>query len=150
MAQNEINIKNRRASFDYEFIEEYNAGIILTGTEIKSVRAGKASLVDSYCYFDKGELWVKGIHIAEYRLGTYYNHEEKRERKLLLTRKELRKLERNVKETGLTIVPTKMFLTEKGWVKLRIALARGKKEYGKRESLKLKDAKKDMDRAMKR
>ncbi|MCX4290642.1 MAG: SsrA-binding protein SmpB [Odoribacter sp.] len=150
MAQNEINIKNRRASFDYEFIEEYNAGIILTGTEIKSVRAGKASLVDSYCYFDKGELWVKGIHIAEYRLGTYYNHEEKRERKLLLTRKELRKLERNVKETGLTIVPTKMFLTEKGWVKLRIALARGKKEYDKRESLKLKDAKKDMDRAMKR
>jgi len=96
MAQNEINIKNRRASFDYEFIEEYNAGIILTGTEIKSIRAGKASLVDSYCYFDKGELWVKGIHIAEYRLGTYYNHEEKRERKLLLTRKELRKLERNV------------------------------------------------------
>ena len=150
MAQNEINIKNRRASFDYEFIEEYNAGIILTGTEIKSVRAGKASLVDSYCYFDKGELWVKGIHIAEYRLGTYYNHEEKRERKLLLTRKELRKLERNVKETGLTIVPTKMFLTEKGWVKLRIALARGKKEYDKRESLKLIDAKKDMDRAMKR
>ncbi len=150
MAQNDINIKNRRASFDYEFIEEYNAGIILTGTEIKSVRAGKASLVDSYCYFDKGELWVKGIHIAEYRLGTYYNHEEKRERKLLLTRKELRKLERNVKETGLTIVPTKMFLTEKGWVKLRIALARGKKEYDKRESLKLKDAKKDMDRAMKR
>lgn len=150
MAQNEINIKNRRASFDYEFIEKYNAGIILTGTEIKSVRAGKASLVDSYCYFDKGELWVKGIHIAEYRLGTYYNHEEKRERKLLLTRKELRKLERNVKETGLTIVPTKMFLTEKGWVKLRIALARGKKEYDKRESLKLKDAKKDMDRAMKR
>ncbi len=150
MAQNEINIKNRRASFDYEFIKEYNAGIILTGTEIKSIRAGKASLVDSYCYFDKGELWVKGIHIAEYRLGTYYNHEEKRERKLLLTRKELRKLERNVKETGLTIVPTKMFLTEKGWVKLRIALARGKKEYDKRESLKLKDAKKDMDRAMKR
>ena len=93
---------------------------------------------------------MKGIHIAEYRLGTYYNHEEKRERKLLLTRKELRKLERNVKETGLTIVPTKMFLTEKGWVKLRIALARGKKEYDKRESLKLKDAKKDMDRAMKR
>ncbi|MDE5639427.1 MAG: SsrA-binding protein SmpB [Odoribacter sp.] len=150
MAQNDINIKNRRASFDYEFIEEYNAGIILTGTEIKSVRAGKASLVDSYCYFDKGELWVKGIHIAEYKLGTYYNHDEKRERKLLLTRKELRKLERNVKETGLTIVPTKMFLTEKGWVKLRIALARGKKEYDKRESLKLKDAKKDMDRAMKR
>lgn len=125
---NDINIRNKRASFDYEFLEEYNAGIILTGTEIKSVRAGKASLVDSYCYFDKGELWVKGIHIAEYRLGTYYNHEEKRERKLLLTRKELRKLERNVKETGLTIIPVKMFITDKGWAKLRIALAKGKKE----------------------
>lgn len=150
MPQNDIHIKNRRASFDYEFIEEYNAGIILTGTEIKSIRAGKASLVDSYCYFDKGELWVKGIHIAEYKLGTYYNHEEKRERKLLLTRKELRKLERSVKESGLTIIPIRMFLNEKGWAKLRIALARGKKEYDKRESLKLKDAKKDMDRAMKR
>ena len=146
---NEVNIRNKRASFDYEFLEEYNAGIVLTGTEIKSVRAGKASLVDSYCYFDKGELWVKGIHIAEYRLGTYYNHEEKRERKLLLTRKELRKLERNVKETGLTIIPVKMFITDKGWAKLRIALAKGKKEYDKRETLKLKDAKRDMDRVRK-
>ena len=146
---NDINIRNKRASFDYEFLEEYNAGIILTGTEIKSVRAGKASLVDSYCSFDKGELWVKGIHIAEYRLGTYYNHEEKRERKLLLTRKELRKLERNVKETGLTIIPVKMFITDKGWAKLRIALAKGKKEYDKRETLKLKDAKRDMDRVRK-
>ena len=146
---NDINIRNKRASFDYEFLEEYNAGIILTGTEIKSVRAGKASLVDSYCYFDKGELWVKGIHIAEYRLGTYYNHEEKRERKLLLTRKELRKLERNVKETGLTIIPVKMFITDKGWAKLRIALAKGKKESDKRETLKLKDAKRDMDRVRK-
>lgn len=149
MVQNNINIKNRRASFDYEFLEEYNAGIILTGTEIKSVRAGKASLADAYSYFDRSELWVKGIHIAEYKLGTYYNHEEKRERKLLLTRKELRKLERSVKETGLTIIPVKMFLTGKGWAKVRIALARGKKEYDKRESLKLKDAKKDMDRTMK-
>lgn len=146
---NEINIRNKRASFDYEFLEEYNAGMILTGTEIKSIRAGKASLVDSYCYFSRGELWVKGIHIAEYKLGTYYNHDEKRERKLLLTRKELNKLERKVKETGLTIVPVKIFLSEKGYAKLRIALAKGKKEYDKRESLKLKDAKKDMDRALK-
>ena len=103
----------------------------------------------SYCYFDRGELWVKGIHIAEYRLGTYYNHDEKRERKLLLTRKELRKLERKIKESGLTIIPVKLFLTDKGWAKLRIALARGKKEYDKRESLKLKDAKRDMDRVRK-
>ena len=104
---NEVNIRNKRASFDYEFLEEYNAGIVLTGTEIKSIRAGKASLVDSYCFFNRGELWVKGMHIAEYKLGTYYNHEEKRERKLLLTHKELIKLQRKVKESGLTIVPTR-------------------------------------------
>ena len=149
MMANEINIRNKRASFDYEFLEEYNAGIVLTGTEIKSIRAGKASLVDSYFLFNRGELWVKGIHISEYKLGTYYNHEEKRERKLLLTHKELVKLERKVKESGLTIVPVKIFLSEKGYAKVRIALAKGKKEYDKRESLKLKDAKKDMDRAMK-
>ncbi len=146
----EINIRNKRASFDYEFIEEYNAGIVLTGTEIKSIRAGKASLVDSYCYFHRGELWVKGMNIAEYKLGTYYNHQEKRERKLLLTKKELVKLEKKVKESGLTIVPTRVFLNEKGYAKVRIALAKGKKEYDKRESLKAKDAKKEMDRAMKR
>ena len=146
----EINIRNKRASFDYEFIEEYNAGIVLTGTEIKSIRAGKASLVDSYCYFHRGELWVKGMNIAEYKLGTYYNHQEKRERKLLLTKKELVKLEKKVKESGLTIVPIRVFLNEKGYAKVRIALAKGKKEYDKRVSLKAKDAKKEMDRAMKR
>lgn len=146
----EINIRNKRASFDYEFIEEYNAGIVLSGTEIKSIRAGKASLVDSYCYFHRGELWVKGMNIAEYKLGTYYNHQEKRERKLLLTKKELVKLEKKVKESGLTIVPIRVFLNEKGYAKVRIALAKGKKEYDKRESLKAKDAKKEMDRAMKR
>ncbi|MDR0983048.1 MAG: SsrA-binding protein SmpB [Culturomica sp.] len=150
MVQQNINIRNKRASFDYEFIEEYTAGIVLTGTEIKSLRAGKASLVDSFCYFHKGELWSRGIHIAEYRLGTYYNHEEKRERKLLLTHKELQRLERNVKESGLTIIPVRMFINEKGWAKVRIALAKGKKVYDKRETLKSKDAKKDMDRAMKR
>ena len=148
--KNDVNIKNKRASFDYEFLEEYNAGMVLTGTEIKSIRAGKASLVDSYCYFHRGELWVKGMNISEYRLGTYYNHEAKRERKLLLTHKELVKLERKVRETGLTIVPVRIFLNEKGYAKMRIALAKGKKEYDKRETLKLKDAKKDMDRAMKR
>ena len=146
---NNINIKNRRASHDYEFIEEYNAGVVLTGTEIKSIRAGKASIVDTYCYFNRGELWLKGMNISEYKLGTYYNHEEKRERKLLLRSKELEKLERKTKETGLTIVPTKVFLNEKGFAKIRIALARGKKNYDKRETLKLKDAKRDMDRARK-
>ncbi|MFR5357820.1 MAG: SsrA-binding protein SmpB [Odoribacter splanchnicus] len=146
---NEVNIRNKRASFDYEFLEEYNAGIVLTGTEIKSIRAGKASLVDSYCFFNRGELWVKGMHIAEYKLGTYYNHEEKRERKLLLTHKELIKLQRKVKESGLTIVPGEVFLNEKDTPNSG-SLAKGKKEFDKRESLKLKDAKKDMERAMKR
>ena len=134
--QNDINIKNRRASFDYEFLEEYTAGIMLTGTEIKSIRAGKAGLVDSYCYFHNGELWIKGMYVAEYKLGTYYNHIERRERK--------------TKESGLTIVPVRLFLNEKGFAKLRIALAKGKKEYDKRESLKQKDAKREMDRYMKK
>ncbi|MDR2131349.1 MAG: SsrA-binding protein [Odoribacteraceae bacterium] len=145
----EINIKNKRASFDYEFIEEYTAGIVLTGTEIKSIRASKASLVDAYCYFQHGELWVKGMYIAEYRLGTYYNHPERRERKLLLTHKELYRLDRKTKESGLTIIPIRLFLNEKGLAKLRIALARGKKAYDKRESLKLKDARREMDRHLK-
>ena len=148
--QNDINIKNKRASFNYEFLEEYTAGIVLTGTEIKSIRAGKASLVDAYCYFHNGELWVKGMYVAEYKLGTYYNHIERRDRKLLLQHKELVKLERKTKESGLTIVPFRLFLNDKGIAKLRIALARGKKEYDKRETLKQKDAKREMDRYMKR
>ncbi len=148
--ENRINIRNKRASFDYEFLEEYDAGIVLTGTEIKSIRAGKASMNDAYCYFQHGELWCKGMHIAEYRLGTYYNHEEKRERKLLLTRRELRKLERKVKESGLTIIPVRIFLNSKGFAKMHIALARGKKEYDKRETLKRKDAKRELDTTMKK
>ncbi|MCT4600186.1 MAG: SsrA-binding protein SmpB [Marinifilaceae bacterium] len=148
MSQN-INIRNKRASFDYEFIEKYTAGIVLAGTEIKSIRAGKASLVDSFCYFANNELWTKGIHISEYKFGSYYNHIEKRDRKLLLNRKELDKIERKVKESGLTIVPVKLFISEKGYAKLIIALAKGKKTYDKRETLKTKDAKRDMDRARK-
>ena len=147
---NEVNIKNRRASFDYEFIEEYTAGIVLTGTEIKSIRAGKAGLADAYCYFHRGELWIKGMYVAEYKLGTYYNHAERRERKLLLQKKELSKLERKTKESGLTIVPLRVFLNDKGFAKVRIALARGKKQYDKRESLKAKDAKREMDLFMKK
>ena len=147
---NEVNIKNRRASFDYEFIEEYTAGIVLTGTEIKSIRAGKAGLADAYCYFHRGELWIKGMYVAEYKLGTYYNHAERRERKLLLQKKELSKLERKTKESGLTIVPLRVFLNDKGFAKVLIAMARGKKHYDKRESLKAKDAKREMDRFMKK
>lgn len=144
-----VNIRNKRASFDYELLDKLVAGIILTGTEIKSIREGKASLVDSYCYFSNGELWAKGIHIAEYKFGTYHNHEEKRDRKLLLNKKELQKWERKTQEGGLTIVATRLFLNERGLAKLEIALAKGKKQYDKRESLKYKDAKREMDRAMK-
>ncbi len=146
----EINIKNKKAWHDYEMIEQFTAGMQLTGTEIKSIRAGKASLVDSYCYFKAGELYVKGMHIAEYDFGNIYNHDPKRDRKLLLNRKELRKLSKNVKEKGLTIMALRIFIAENGYAKLEIALAKGKKEYDKREDLKQKDSKRELDRMMKR
>ena len=145
-----INIKNKRASFDYEFVDTYTAGIVLTGTEIKSIRMGKASLVDTFCYFIRGELWVKNMHIAEYFYGSYNNHTARRDRKLLLNRKELRKLERDSQAPGFTIVPTRLILNEKGLAKLVIALAKGKKQFDKRETLKEKDARREMDRAFKR
>ncbi len=145
-----INIKNKRAGFEYEFIERFTAGIQLVGTEIKSIRAGKASLVDSYCYFTRNELYVIGMHISEYKFGSYYNHKEKRERKLLLQKKELRKLERKTKESGLSIIPLRLFINDSGLAKMEIALCKGKKYYDKRESLKQKDHKREMDRMMKR
>lgn len=145
-----INIKNKRASFDYEFIDTFTAGIVLTGTEIKSIRLGKASLVDTYCFFSKGELWVKNMHIAEYFYGSYNNHVVRRDRKLLLQKKELKKLERGTKETGFTIVPIRLFINDHGLAKLVLALAKGKKQYDKRESLKEKDDKRMMDRIFKR
>jgi SsrA-binding protein len=146
----EINIRNKKAWHDYEFLERYTAGMQLTGTEIKSIRAGKASLVDAYCYFSENELWVKGMHISEYDFGNLNNHDPKRDRKLLLNRKELKKLAKNVNEKGLTIIALRIFLTENGYAKLEIALARGKKEYDKREDLKKKDSKRELDRMMKR
>lgn len=144
-----INIKNKRATFDYEFIDTLTAGIVLTGTEIKSIRLGKASLVDTYCYFNHGELWVKNMHITQYSYGSYNNHVERRERKLLLNKKELRNLEADSKSPGFTIVPVRLFINEKGLAKLAIALAKGKKEYDKRQSLKDKEDRREMDRAMK-
>ncbi|MBS1233874.1 MAG: SsrA-binding protein [Bacteroidetes bacterium] len=146
----EINIRNKKAWHDYEFLERYTAGMQLTGTEIKSIRAGKASLVDAYCYFSENELWVKGMHISEYDFGNLNNHDPKRDRKLLLNRKELKKLAKNVNEKGLTIIALRIFLAENGYAKLEIALARGKKEYDKREDLKKKDSKRELDRMMKR
>jgi SsrA-binding protein len=147
--QNNIVIKNKKASFDYEFIETYVAGIVLTGTEIKSIRMGKASLVDSYCLIINNELWVRNMYIAEYFYGTYNNHEVRKDRKLLLNRKELNKIDALSKNTGFTIVPSKLFLNEKGLVKVVIAVAKGKKSYDKRQSLREKDDKKDMERAYK-
>ncbi len=149
MSKQTVNIKNKRATFDYELLDTFTAGIVLTGTEIKSIRLGKASLVDTFCIFEKGELWVRNMYIAEYFYGSYNNHTVRRDRKLLLNRKELKKIERMVKETGYTIVPTRLFLNDKGLAKLNIAVARGKKMYDKRQSIREKDDKRMMDRAMK-
>ena len=146
----EINIKNKRATFDYEIIDTFQAGIVLTGTEIKSIRMGKASLVDSYCYFANNELWIKNMYIAEYFFGSYNNHATRRGRKLLLNRKELNKLARMVKETGLAIIPSRLFINKNGYAKLVIAIGKGKKSYDKRQSLKEKDDKRQMDRMFKR
>jgi len=145
--QTNINIKNKRASFDYELLDAYTAGIVLSGTEIKSIRAGKASLADAYCYFVHDELYVKNMHIAAYWWGSFSNHDPRRDRKLLLHRKELDKLFRRHKEKGLTIVATRLFIDDNGRAKLNLALARGKKAYDKRESIKEKDIRRDMDRA---
>ncbi|MBS2100241.1 SsrA-binding protein SmpB [Carboxylicivirga linearis] len=149
-SSNRINIRNKRSTFDYELIERFSAGIQLAGTEIKSIRMGKASLVDSYCYFVNGELWLKGMRVSEYFYGTYNNHQPERERKLLLNKKELQKLERKTKESGLTIIPVRLFLNDRGFAKIEIALAKGKKQHDKRETLKQKDASREMDRVRKK
>tara|TARA_R110001592_G_scaffold134905_4_gene350790 strand:- start:1989 stop:2438 length:450 start_codon:yes stop_codon:yes gene_type:complete len=146
---NDVNIKNKRASFEYEFIETFTAGIQLTGTEIKSIRAGKASIIEGYCFIKNGELFIKNMYIAEYTQGTYNNHDPKRDRKLLLNRSELDKLTKKKKDVGLTIIPLKIFINKNGYAKLNIALAKGKKLHDKREDLKAKDDKRAMDRALK-
>ena len=144
-----VQIKNRKAAFEYFFIEEFTAGIVLTGTEIKSIRAGKASLVDTYCTIIRGELWVKGMTVSPYFYGSYNNHEQKRDRKLLLTRREINRLESATKQTGYTIVPTLVFIDDHGRAKVDIALCKGKKAYDKRQTLKDKEDRREMDRAMK-
>ena len=141
-----VNIKNKRATFDYIISDTYTAGIVLTGTEIKSIRESRASLVDTYCTFINNELWVKNMHVAEYFYGSYNNHSTRRDRKLLLERKELRKLLQVAKVPGFTIVPVRLFINERGLAKLVIGVARGKREYDKRESLKERDDKREMDR----
>jgi len=144
-----VEIKNKKARFHFDIEDTYIAGLQLTGTEIKSIREGKASLVDSYCYFQGNELWIKGMHVTEYGHGTHYNHEPKRERKLLLRKNELRKLLRKKQEKGYTIVALRLFISERGWAKVKIGLARGKKKYDKREEIKQKDLKRDMERIRK-
>ena len=145
-----INILNKKARFSYDLLDTYTAGIVLTGTEIKSIRASKASIAESFCEFnDSGELFVINMTVQEYDHGNHFNHRPKAERKLLLNKKELRKLEKEVKNTGLTIIPTKLFINEKGFAKLKIALAKGKKLFDKRETIKDRDNKRNLDRIKK-
>lgn len=148
-SNNNINIKNKRASFDYEIIDTLQAGIVLTGTEIKSIREGKAGLADTFCYVYNGEVWVKNMYIAEYSFGSYNNHQTRRDRKLLLTAKEIARLTNTSQTPGFSIIPIRLFLNEKGLAKLVIAIARGKKQYDKRDSIKERDDRRAMDRAMK-
>ncbi|MDX1903761.1 MAG: SsrA-binding protein SmpB [Thermonemataceae bacterium] len=144
--QKTVNIRNKQASFEYHFIETYVAGLVLTGTEIKSIRQGKVQLQNAYAYLEEGEIWVIQMHISPYGEGTYYNHEPMRRRKLLLKKKEIRKLEKGLEEKGLTLVPVRIFINDRGFAKMEIALAKGKKLYDKREDLKTKDAQREMDR----
>jgi len=144
-----IQIKNKKASFEYFFVDTFTAGLVLTGTEIKSIRLGKASLTDTYCYIINGEIWVKGMNISPYFYGSFANHEAKRDRKLLLTKREIMKLAESEKMPGYTIVPTLVFIDQNGRAKMDIALAKGKKEYDKRQTIKDKQDKREMDRAVK-
>ena len=149
MKQNQVNIKNRRATFDYEIVDTYTAGIVLTGTEIKSIRLGKASLADTYCLVENGEVWVKNMYVAEYFYGTYNNHVARRDRKLLLNKKEIGKLARSGAEAGFTIVPLRLFISERGLAKLVVGVARGKKSFDKRQSIKEREDKRQLDRIFK-
>ena len=150
MNAKDISIKNRRATYDYAIVETFTAGIVLTGTEIKSLRQGKGSLVDTFCYVDNGEVWVKNMYIAPYFYGTYNNHSDRRERKLLLSRKEIRDIEKLASTPGYTVVPLRLFISQKGYAKMVIGVGRGKKEYDKRQSIKERDDRRDMARAFRR
>ncbi len=150
MKPSQVKIKNKRANFDYEIGETFTAGMVLTGTEIKSIREGRASLADSYCLVENGEVWVKGMHIAEYFYGTYNNHATRRDRKLLLNKKEIAKIEKLSADPGFTIVPIRVFISDRGYAKIVIGIGRGKKQYDKRQSIKERDDKRMLDRLMKK
>ncbi len=145
-----VEVKNKRARFEFELLEDFNAGIVLTGTEMKSIRNGKASIIEAYCVMVEGELFIRNMYITEYENGSYNNHNPKRDRKLLLNRQELKKLEKKLKDKGLTIVASLLYLNEKNLAKMRVHLARGKKMHDKRHDMKERDSKREMDRAMKR
>jgi SsrA-binding protein len=149
MSQTAVNIKNKRARFEYHLLDTFVAGIQLTGTEIKSIRRNKASILEAYCIFSRGEMWIRNMHITEYENGSFYNHQPRSDRKLLLNKKEINKIEKFLKDKGNTVIPLKIFISDKGWAKMEIALAQGKKLHDKRHDLKEKDDKRDMDRAMK-
>lgn len=150
MKPNNINIKNRRVSFDFEIIESFTAGIVLTGTEIKSIRQGKAGLTDTYCMVENNELWMKGMYIAEYSYGSYNNHATHRDRKLLLNRKEINKIAKAAQQPGYSIVPLRLFIDDRGLAKVVIAIARGKKQYDKRQAIKEREDKRAIDRMLKK
>lgn len=150
MKLSKVDIKNRRAKFDFEIIETFTAGIVLTGTEIKSIRLGKAGLTDSFCYENNGELWIKNMYVAEYFYGSYNNHTQRRDRKLLLNKKEIREIGKASKDVGFSIVPLRVFINDRGLAKVVIALAKGKKEYDKRQSIKEREDKREIDRMFKR
>lgn len=150
MAGDQLIVKNKKAQFNYEWVDTLVAGLVLTGTEIKSIRQGKVNLNDAYCQFQQGELFIRNMHISEYEQGSYYNHAPRRSRKLLLQKREINKWHAKIKEKGLTIIATKLFLNEKGKAKLEIALAKGKKTHDKRETIKARDSQRELQRVMKR
>lgn len=150
MKANQVNIKNKRANFDYEITDTYVAGIVLTGTEIKSIREGRASLTDTYCLVEGNEVWVKNMHVAEYSFGSYNNHQVRRDRKLLLNKKEIAKIAKAAEDPGYTIVPIKIFINERGFAKLMIGVGRGKKEYDKRQSIKEREDKRALQSMMRK
>ena len=150
MSANEVNIRNKKARFEYHLDETFIAGMQLSGTEIKSIRSSKASILEAYCIFDKGEVWIRNMHITEYTNGSFYNHKPRSDRKLLLTKKEINKIERFLKTKGHTLIPLRLFISDKGWAKLEFACAQGKKLHDKRHDMKERDDKREMDRAMKR
>lgn len=150
MKSSQVNIKNKRARFDYEISDTYVAGLVLTGTEIKSIRDGKASLTDSYCMVENGEVWVKGMNVSEYFYGSYNNHAVRRDRKLLLNRKEIEKLQKATSDPGFTIVPLRVFINERGYAKMQIGVGRGKKQYDKRQSIREREDKRNIDRIFKK